>query len=515
MKKLTSIMIFLLLALLLITATGVSVIAKDSLRVAVSAGPLTMNPYGSDSGSNFSPMTNIFDCLLLRTLEGKLIPGLATSWERVDDVTWRFNLRKGVKFHNGNEFTWEDVKYSFERMKEPFPVSQLISYGALIESVKKVNNDPWTIDIKTVNPIAYFDQNLHQAWIMDKESTENRSIGEIGANPIGTGPYKFVEWVKGSYLKLTANEDYWDGASSIKNAELVEISEASTRLAAISTGQVDIIQDVPLELYDNLVDDPNVEVITVPSRRVIFLQLRNSTGFPASDMRVREAVYMAINEDEIIEKVMFGHAFPAAQLTDPSTTGYDSSLERLFPYDPEKAKALLAEAGYPDGFKIRLSGPNDRYVRDAQILEAIAQQLAQVGIEVELDVKPKSIFFPEISAHTLDFCMFGWSEGAYDFGRTSKKLVHSVDMEKGFGEMNGVGYSDSTLDRIIDEADEIIDIDKRSEHLKLTNKTIADKIASIPLHYQVQSYAIYKGRGIDFTPHSEAWMLFNTIAIKK
>jgi len=517
MKKLTSIIVILLLVLGLIMTTLISGIAagKDSVNVAVGSPPQTMNPHGSDSDCNLSVMGNIFEGLLYRDAAGELKPGLATSWERTDDITWRFTLRKGVKFHNGNDFTWEDVKFTFNRLKEPYPVSEFLAFGGTIKSVETVNGDPWTIDVKTTIPIPYFVQNLHQVFIMDKESTESRSIGEIGQNPIGTGPYKFVEWVKGSYLKLTANENYWGEVPSIKNAEITPITEPSTRLAAIATGQVDILQDVPVELFETVASNANIEIVTRPARRAIYLGLRNEPGFPASDIRVRKAIYLAINEDEIIEKVMFGHAFPAAQIPDPPTVGYDSSLKHPA-YDPERAKLLLAEAGYSDGFNIKLTGPNDRYVRDAQICEAVAKQLSKVGIKVELDTKPKAIFFPEVDEHILDFYLIGWFDGSYDYGRSFTKLIHSVNVEKGYGGLNGAEYSDATLDKLLEESALIVDPEVRADKLRLLSRiAMDDKIAIIPLHYQEDSYAVYKGRGIEFTPRADTWILFREISLKK
>ena len=489
--------------------------AQKTLIVAVGAPPRTMNPHGSDADCNLSVMSNIFEGLLYRDAPGKLLPGLATSWERIDDLTWRFTLRQGVKFHNGNDFTWEDVKFSFERLKEPYPVSEFLFFGGITKSVEPVGGDPWTIDIKTTLPIPYFVQNLHQIFIMDKESTETRSIGEVGLYPIGTGPYKFVEWVKGAYLKLTANEGYWGGSPLIKDVEFRPVVEPSTRVAAIATGEVDILQDLPVELFDTVAANPDLEVITRPARRAIYLGLRNEPGFPGSDIRVRRAIHMAINEDEIIEKVMFKHAFPASQIPDPPTTGYNPEIKRL-PYDPERAKALLAEAGYPDGFKIKLTGPNDRYVRDEQICEAVAKQLAKVGIEVELDTKPKAIFFPEVDEHILDFYLIGWFDGSYDFGRSFTKLLHSVDPERGYGGLNGAAYSDPVLDELLEVSAEIVGPDLRARALRLLNKVaMEEKIAVIPLHYQEDSYAVYKGRGIKFTPRADTWICFKEISKSK
>jgi peptide/nickel transport system substrate-binding protein len=516
-KRFVSLMVLGLLVVGLVGGLSASGFAQaqKTLVVAVGAPPRTMNPHGSDADCNLGVMANIFEGLLSRDVTGELKPGLATSWERIDALTWRFHLRQGVKFHNGNDFTWEDVKFSFERLKEPYPVSEFLFFGGTTKSVETVDGDPWTIDIKTTIPMPYFADNLHQIFIMDKESTEARSIGEVGLYPIGTGPYKFVEWVKGAYLKLTANEDYWGGPPPIKNVELRPVVEPSTRIAAIATGEVDILQDIPVELFDTVAANPDLEVITRPARRAIYLGLRNELGFPTNDIRVRRAIYMAINEDEIIEKVMFGHAFPASQIPDPPTVGYDPTIRRL-PYDPERAKELLTEAGYPDGFKIKLSGPNDRYVRDAQICEAVAKQLAKVGIEVELDTKPKAIFFPEVDEHIYDFYLIGWFDGSYDFGRSFSKLLHSVDVERGYGGLNGADYTDPTLDRLLEESAEIVDPDLRAEKLQLLNRiAMEEKIAVIPLHYQEDSYAVYKGRGIKFTPRADTWIVFKEISIEE
>jgi peptide/nickel transport system substrate-binding protein len=488
--------------------------AKDTVIVAVGAPPRTMNPHGSDADCNLGVMANIFEGLMQREgASGELVPALATSWDRVDLNTWRFTLRQGVKFHNGNDFTWEDVAFSFERLKDP-EVSEFLFTGGIVESVEPVDGDPWTIDIKTTTPVAYFLQNTHQLWIMDKESTEARSVGEVGVRPIGTGPYKFVEWVKGSYLKLEANEDYWGGAPPIKYAEFRPIVEPATRLAAIETGEVDVMQDVPVELFDRAEANPDLELVTRPARRVIFLGLRNEPGFPGTDVRVRKAIYMAINEQEIINTIMFGHATLAAQMVDPATLGYNPALERL-PYDPEKASRLLAEAGYADGFDITLTGPNDRYVQDEQICEAVAKYLAKVNINVTVDTKPKAIFFPEVTGHELDFYLVGWFDGAYSLPRTFFKMVHTIDPDTGYGGWNGPEFSDPLLDKLLDESAKIVDPKLYKEWAQLMNKVaMEDKVAYIPLHHQEDAYAVYKPSGVKFTARPDTWIVFKEITFE-
>lgn len=493
---------------------GISAQPNGRFIAAVSAPPRTMNPYGSDADSNLSVMSNIFEGLLQRDASGELKPALATDWTRVDELTWRFKLRKGVKFHNGNDFTWEDVKFSFERMAQP-EVSEFLSTGQSIDSVTKVSEDPVTIDIKTKSPIPWFDQNLHQLFIMDKESTETRSTGEVAQQPIGTGPYRFVEWVKGSNLDLEVNDNYWGELPEIKQARLRPLTEPSTRLAAMEAGEVDLMKDIPVRLFERAEEDPNTNVVTRPSRRAIFLGLRNSSDFPASDLRVREAIYRAINEPEIIASVMNDHAAPAAQIPDPPTIGFSEDIDR-FSFNLERARQLLEEAGFSNGFNITLTGPNDRYVQDEQIAQAIATQLSKVDINVELDVKPKAVYFDELPQHELDFYLLGWFDGAFDFGRSYGKLIHTVDEERGLGTFNAADYSAPDLDQIWEEANQIVNPKEREKKLQqLNRKAMEEQISVIPLHYQQDTWAIKKGAGIQFTPRPDGWVRFIDIGLEQ
>lgn len=488
-------------------STGLAM--AQSLVVAVDTPPRTMNPHGSDADANLSKMANIFDGLLQRKApDGELVPALAERYERLDMLTWKFYLRKGVKFHNGNPFTAEDVKFSFERLSNP-EVSEFINTGKSIDSIEII--DDYTVAIKTKTNIPWFANNMHQIFMMDKESTESRDPGEVGLKPIGTGAYKFVEWVKGSYLKLEANEDYWEGAPPVKQIEERPITEASTRFAALVSGQVDLVSGVPVELYDKVVSNAKLEVVERPARRAIFLAINNKPDSPTADLRVRQAMYMAINEDEIIEKIMRGHAAPAPQIPDPPTIGYNAEIQRLS-YDLEKAKALMKEAGHEQGFEIKLSGPNDRYVNDAQIAEAVAKYLAKIGIKVELDVKPKSIFFPEVTEGVLDFYLIGWFDGTFDMGRSFFKLVRTRDADKGFGGYNGTAYSDAETDKLLDSTADIVDPAERKGVLEKLNKLAMDKVAVIPLHYQQDIYSIQKGKGIQFTPRPDRWMVYKEIS---
>lgn len=486
--------------------------AASSIVVAVDAAPRMMNPHGDDSDAGLSFMANFFDGLLQRKgPDGTLQPALAERFEHPDLLTWVFYLRKGVKFHNGNPFNAEDVKFTFERLKNP-EVSEFLNTGNTIASVEII--DDYTVAIKTKQPIPWFANNMHQVFIMDKESTESRDPGEVMTKPIGTGAYQLVEWVKGSYIKMAANKDYWEGAPSITKVEVRPIKESSTRFAALVSGQADIVTGIPVELFDKVVKNPKLDVVSRAARRSIFLALGNKPGAPWTDLRVRKAMYMAINEDEIIEKIMRGHASPAAQIPDPPTIGYNPAITRL-PYDLEKAKTLMAAAGQEKGFEITLTGPNDRYVQDAKIAEAVAKYLAKIGITVVLDVKPKSIFFPQVSDGILDFYLIGWFDGTFDMGRTYFKLGHSRDKDAGYGGLNGAAYSDKKLDKDLEATADMVDRAQRQKALQDLNKyAMMDKITWIPLHYQEDLYAIQKDKKILFQPRPDRWMVYKEISFK-
>ena len=494
-----------LVAMLLLPSLAM---AKADLTIATDAPPKSMNPHAYSSDANYSYMSNFFDGLLQRTGEdGKLVPALATGWERVDGLTWKFNLRKGVKFHNGNAFNADDVKFTFERMKDP-KYSRFLNMGNSIASIE--TPDEYTVIFKTFKPVPWFAETMAQMFIVDKESSIGRDDGDYNTKPIGTGAYIFDEWVKGSYIRMHANPDYWEGAPKYKKVEIRPIVEEATRFAALAGKQVDLVNGVPITLYDRITKMPTIETISRPARRCIYLQVSNKPGTPFADLRVRKALAHAINEDEIIAKVMHGHAAKAAQIPDVPTIGYDASIKR-YEYDPALSKKLLAEAGYPDGFEITIAGPNDRYTNDAKICEAIAKYLSKVGLKVSLDVKPKSIFFDETSEFKHPFYLIGWFDGSYDFGRTAEKNVHTWDEKKGMGAYNGAVYSNPEVDKLIIESSAILDRAEREKALQKINKMVMEDAAFIPLHYQQDMYAVVKGKGIKFTPRPDRWIVLKEI----
>lgn len=491
-----------------IAAFPASTLAKTDLVVATDAAPNSMNPHSFSSDANLSYMSNFFDGLLQRKApEGRLLPSLATTWKRTDATTWKFTLRKGVKFHNGNDFDAEDVKFSFTRMKDP-KYSQLLDTANSIESIE--TPDKYTVIFKTRKPVPWFAETMHQNFIVDKESSESREDDDYNTRPIGTGAYKFVEWIKGSYVRMEANDHYWEGIPKYKSVDIRPITEEVEQFAALARKEVDIVNGVPETLLTHLKTLPHVALISQAARQTIYMDIGNKPGTPFEDIRVRQAIAHAINEKEIIENVMSRLATLAHQIPDMVTTGYDASIERL-PYDPEKARELLAAAGYPDGFDITIAGPNDRYDNDEKICEAVSGYLAAVGLNVTLDVKPTSIFFDELTAQKHDFYLIGWFDDSFDFGRSAEKLLHSRDDTTDMGRHNVAGYANSDLDNLIIASSSIVDRTEREKALQQINRLSVEDVAWIPLHYEQDIFAVVKGRGITFTPRSDRWIVVKEI----
>jgi len=498
-----------IISLAFFISLGSQAFGDSSISVAIEDPPHTMDPHGSRDTSNLSVAANLFDGLMQRKGPGGIInPALAVQHEHPDPLTWVFYLRNGVRFHNGNAFTAEDVKYSFERLSDP----RFSNFTTLVKDIASTEIiDEYTVAIKTKQSIPWFIQSCYQLFIMDKESTEARNPEDVMVNPIGTGAYRLAEWIKGSYIKMVANEDYWEGPPSIKSVGLRPIIESSARFAALASGQAELVSGVPVELHEKVLQNPKLDVIARPARMSIFLALGNKPGTPWADIRVRKAMYMAINEDEIIEKIMRGHASLAAQVPDPATIGYNPNLSRLA-YNPEMAKQLLKEAGYEKGFEITLSGPKDLYAHDEKIIEAVAAYLNRVGIRAKTEIKSRSVLLREVFQGELEFCLIGWFDRAFDVGRTYRKLIHTRDEEKGLGSLNGTDFSALIIDAFLEYTSTVVDQKNRETLLQDLNKmAMVDKIALIPLHYQHDLYGIHKGGIMRFKPRPDGWIVCKEI----
>ena len=321
---------------------------------------------------------HLFDCLLgIEGEEFKPVPLLAEKWETVNPTTWRFHLRKGVKFHNGKPLTAEDVKYSFEQYADPKNRRSVFARGISRIEIKNAS----TVDLVTSEPVSALLFNLTRLQIVPKETREKEGVAAFAAAPVGTGPYKFVEWKRDQQLVLEANPTYWRGQVNPKRLIFRAIRDASTRAAELRSGGVDIIATPPAPQLE-MIDSGDTQVTPVKGGRIIIYPF-NVSAAPFNDRRVREAANLAINKEAIVKNVLGGRGIVMAGPFTPAWLGYDPSV-KPFPYDPAKAKALLAEAGYPQGFDTTWSISSGVFLKDTEIAEAVAGQLRAVGIRAKI-----------------------------------------------------------------------------------------------------------------------------------
>ncbi|AZR73393.1 hypothetical protein BBF96_08365 [Anoxybacter fermentans] len=478
---------------------------KNQIIIATSSDALTLDPHMFNETPTLSINSNIFEALTEVNSKMEIVPGLAESWENPDDLTWIFHLRRGVYFHNGDTFDAEDVVFTLNRVMN-HPKSQFKSNFSTITSVRAI--DPYTVEIKTEYPFPVLPRKLKSVFIYSKEYVEEHDDQYLALHPNGTGPYKLEKWVKDNVLVLTAFDKYWKGKAEIEKVVFKPIPNAATRVAALMSGEVDILIDLPVRDVEKIKKAKNIHVIARPSLRLIFLGMNTEKG-PFADLRVRKAVYHAINEDEIVRYVMNGHAYPAGQFFPETVFGYNPEIKRL-EYNPEKARELLKEAGYPDGFTITLDAPNDRYVNDAQIAQAIAIQLAKVGIKVNLQIQPKSSYFKKILARDTDFYLLGWMNSDGDGSGTLEGLLHTP--EGRYGRFNMGNYSNPEVDRLVEEAARTIDPEKRLKIMQQAVKVAIEDVAQIPLHYQEDIYAI--ADYVIWTPRPDKYIKAYEIKLK-
>ena len=468
--------------------------------------------------SNIAYNRHVFGHLTVLSHDAKLMPDLATSWKPIDDLHWEVNLRPDVKFHDGSDFTAEDVLFSIKRVSSvPNNPSTYASGIRSIVDTKIVN--PHKIIFTTDEPNPILMNYIRMIAIVSKKVAEKATTADFksGKAAIGTGPYKFVEYVPGSHYVLERFENYWGEKPAYQKVTFKIISNDAARVAALLAGDVDMIDYVPPTDVDHLKKNKDIDVYSRPSDRVIFMffdSIRNQSPYvkgkngkplpqnPFKDSRVRKALSMAINRDAICSQVMDRLAYPENQLIPKGWLGYNPNIKSE-KYDPAGAKKLLAEAGYPEGFSLTIHGPNDRYVNDSKVCQAVAQMLARIGLDVKVETMPQSVYFGKANppAREFSFDLIGWgTAGSASSVHTLLTVIHSYDKAKGVGTWNG-GYSNPEVDRLIDEAVVILDDSKREKALQRAMAAAMEDYSVVPLY--AQSTIAATRRGIVYTPYAD------------
>ena len=518
------------------TALAGQALAAD-LKIGAAAEPSAIDPHYHNLGPNNAIATHVFDALIGQDENQKLTPLLATSWEATDPTTWVFKLRKGVKFHDGSDFTAKDVVYTACRV--PNVPNSPSSFALFTKAIVGLETpDPYTVIVKTGKPYPLLANDLSQVWIISAKvngvtgditfakegcsgiseypKTEDFNNGKVA---IGTGPFKLVEFIKSDRLVLARNDAYWGEKPEWDKVIYKPITSDGPRVAALLAGDVDFIERPPVQDLPRLKADPKIGLSQALSNRVIYLHMDQygpstvgvkGTGQPDGkyegegpcaekaceknpflDRRVRQALSKAINRPAIVDKIMGGVAVAGGELLDKAFFGAAGLAPE--PYDPEGAKKLLAEAGYPNGFELVLGTPNDRYINDAKIAQAIAQMFSRIGIKTTVDAMTKGVFFSRRNNYEFSIYLAGWGSGTGEMSDPLRALVATRDKEKGMGGTNRGRYSNPKLDGIVEKALATVDPAAREKLLQEGSKMAMEDYAILPLHFEVTTWAHRKG----------------------
>ena len=477
--------------------------AAQEVTIALAGEPTTLDPQKATDRLTSIITTNIFDSLTFRDKDMKIQPGLATSFKRLNDRTWQFQLREGVKFHNGEPFDAAAVKFSIDRILNPETKSPMISYVNTIEKVEIIN--PMTVNITTKAPdplLLYRVGELH-GQIMPPRYLKEKGDVEFGKLPVGTGPYKVERFVKNDRLVLVANEAYWRGAPRVKRLTLRPVTEDATRMAMILSGEADLATNVPPVQAASLKASGRVAIESVTTPRLFYVVIDTSKP-PFTDKRVRQALNYAIDVPTIIQKVFMGYGKRVATYVGMQSFGYDPSVQP-YPYDPERAKKLLAEAGYPNGFSVTFDSFTGSLVDPSTLSEAVTGYLEKVGIKVSLNVEEFGIFAKRRLANNNN------PLSIYSFG----DVWLDADLPLKYMMQGKLGhyYANPPLKEKIDEAGRIFDEAKRRAIYSDVQKTLKEEAPKIFLLQYEAIFAV--GPRVKYAPRADEILWFYDLAMAK
>ncbi len=478
------------------------------ISIALGADVTSIDPHYHNLTPNNNVAEHVFETLVTKDTRSRLKPSLAESWRAVDDLTWEFKLRKGVKFHDGGDFTAQDVVFSLDRVPNvPNSPSSFAAYSKQI--IEKIIVDPLTLRFKTATPYPLMPNDMSTIFIISARAAKGATTEDFnsGKATIGTGPFKFVRYAKGDRIEFTRNDAYWGPKAAWDKATLRVITADPTRVAALLAGDVRAIENVPTADIARIAKSSDLTLYRTVSHRLMYVHLDGSRDRspyvfdkagkpleknPLKDIRVRRAISKAINRQALVERVMEGAAVTTGQLMPEGMFGYSSTLKPE-PYDLEGAKKLLAEAGYPDGFAMTLHAPNDRYVNDEQIAQAIAQLLARAGITAKVEAMPSSVYFTRASKLEFSFMLMGWAADTAEVSSPLKALLATFDTSKGMGTANRGRYSSAKMDAALTQALAIVDDSKRERLLQQATEIAVSDLGIIPLYHQHNLWATRKG----------------------
>ncbi len=481
-----------------------------TLRWAAQNDILTLDPHAQNHATTNAILMHSYEGLTRYNAKYEVEPGLATKWSSISTTQIRFELRKGVKFHDGSPFTADDVVFSFGRIKQPQGTMQIYVTG--VSEVKKIDDHTVDFILSAPNPILL--RNIIDFRMMSKAWAEkNKSVNTqdykakednyASRNVMGTGPYKITAWMPDQRINMTINKDWWDKhAGNVDEVVYTPIKSDPTRVAALMSGDVDMLTDMPTQDVARLRTDSKLKVLDGPEVRTIFFALDQGSDElkyssvkgknPFKDRRVREALSIAIDRDAIKRSTMRGLSIPASSIVAPGVNGNTPEVDPVPKVDADRAKKLLSEAGYPDGFEFQLNCPNNRYVNDEEICQSVASMWARIGIKVRLVPEGMATFIVKVQNFDTSAYMLGWGVATYDAQYSLQSLVRTKTTGAD-GNFNFGKVSDAKLDQLIDAMKTETDVTKRNGMIREALMRVRDEHLVIPIHHQMRPWAMKAG----------------------
>jgi len=482
----------------------------QTLRWAAQNDILTMDPHSQNHATTNAILMHAYEGLTRYSAKYEVEPALATKWTFISPTQVRFDLRKGVKFQDGSPFTADDVVFSFGRIKQPQGTMQIYVTG--INEVKKV--DDFTVDLILAAPSPILLRNIIDFRIMSKswaEKNKTTSVQDYKAkeenfssrNVMGTGSYRILSWQPEQRIMMARNDLWWDKSKgNIQQVVYTPIKSEATRVAALLSGDVDMLTDIPTQDVERLRTDKKLRVVDGPEVRTIFLapdigsaelKYSNVKGKnPFADKRVRQALSLAIDREAIKRSIMRGMSIPAGIMVAPGVNGNTPDIDMPVKADIAAAKKLLADAGYPNGFEIRLNCPNNRYVNDEKICQAVSAMWAKVDVKVNLVAESMATFSQKFQNFDSSLYLLGWGVATYDAQYTIQSLVRTKTTGAD-GNFNFSRISDPAIDKLTDAMKSETDVPRRNAMIKEALMRIKDEVLLIPLHHQMRPWAMKAG----------------------
>ena len=492
--------VVMLAALLMLVPGPIGAQSQGELRVAIPWTPENLDPTMNLSSFRAMVGVSMFDSLVGRDSENRIVPQLAESWRLVDDVTWQLKLRKGVVFHDGEPFNAEAVRFTFQRVLDPEQKSPNRANVAEIARVEVV--DDYTVNLVTRQPYAPLINRLLDFAIVPPKYVAEKGNQGMALKPVGTGPYRFVELIKDDRMVVEAFDRHWRGAPKIRRIVYKPIPEPFTRAAALRNNEVDLVTTMPPSLARELERAPGIRVQRVPSSWIIYLGL-NALKKPLSDVKVRQALNYATDVDAIIKNVLEGNGRRLEGPLTPQMFGYDATVKGYAP-DPARARKLLAEAGYPDGLEIALESPAGRYQGDKEIAEALGGQWQRAGFRPKVQVAEWGAYFKRYLAKQFqDAYVLGLGGPMQDADE-----LYNLVSSKG----RGLYYKNERVDALFDLGRSTMDAAKRRQVYRDLQRAMVEDATWVFLLQQVDIYA--SRDRLTWTPRPDQWMPLQDATLK-